>query len=61
MGIPKWRAKQNGRHYRAYAREKPGFWHLTPEAAALGYGGVEDFNAKLPKARLPLGQVLTEV
>jgi len=28
---------------------------------ALGYGSGEDFNAKLPKARLPVGQVMTEV
>ena len=28
---------------------------------ALGYGSGEDFNAKLPKSRLPVAQVMTEV
>ena len=29
--------------------------------AALGYRGAEDFNAKLPKSRLPLDVVVSEV
>lgn len=29
--------------------------------AALGYAGAEDFNAKLPKSRLPLGQVISHL
>ena len=28
---------------------------------ALGYRAAEDFNAKLPKSRLPLEQVLTRL
>ncbi|MDD5056370.1 MAG: oxygen-insensitive NAD(P)H nitroreductase [Sideroxydans sp.] len=29
--------------------------------AALGYRGADDFNAKLPKSRLPMGKVIEEI
>ncbi|WP_223871519.1 hypothetical protein [Candidatus Dactylopiibacterium carminicum] len=28
---------------------------------ALGYGGGEDFNAKLPKSRLPVDRVISRI